>query len=250
MRTVRGIEISDGQPFTEDFSYVRGQHLHFEAKSYKKWMESLFPGSTKKGFEVGLGNGFMFQAYAMPVVTPRYVGWMFNYRRAGWEQALLQMPGDGSVSFDAQVNIPRLIHISYENLHSRPDVWMSLAPAEVYSQRAGVKRGKGNVLILGLGMGWMARRVLERKQVKHVTIVEKELSILEYFGLPLMEFGDRVDLVHGDAYEYGDPRLNKNYDYDIALWDIWGSYGDCGYDRKYHEIRALTPCWQWGTMAR
>ena len=89
MRKVRDVEIEDGRPFTEEFSYARGQHLNFDAKSYKKWMESLFPGSTKRNFEVNIGNGYLFQAYPLPVVTPRWVGWMFDYRRSGWERAML-----------------------------------------------------------------------------------------------------------------------------------------------------------------
>ena len=250
MRIVRGVEIPDGEPFTEDFSYVRGQNLHFEAASFKRWQETVFPGSTKKGFGVSIGNGFVFQSKQLPVVVPRWSGWMFDYRRNGWQRSRIEMPGHGSVSFDSTVRVVQLVHFVTGGPHE-PRVWMSLTPGEIYSQRAGVKRGKGNVLILGLGMGWMAQRVLEREKVKHVTIVERELPILEHFGLMLKEeFGNKVTLVHGDAHKYGDPRINKQYDYDIALWDIWSGYSGCAYDRKYCEIVDIAKCWQWGTMSR
>ncbi len=248
MKTVKGIQIEPGVPFSEDFKYKRGEYLNFSAASHHKWQESLFPGTSKPDYDVVVGNGYRFQVLTLPPVCPRYVG-CFLPSQYGHERARLKMPGEGRVTYDNNVNFVRLLHGSGT---SRRDttIWMSLTPMEIYTQRSGLRRAKGNVLILGLGMGWLVRRVLERKQVKQVTVVERDEHILRFFGEPLRKsFGDRLSLVHGDAHELGDPEANKDYDADIALWDIWDSYHDCGWDRKYREIRERTPCWQWGTMS-
>ena len=248
MKTVKGIPIEPGVPFTEDFKYKYGDLLNFNAASHHEWQEGLFPGTTDPKYDVSVGNGYRFQVKVLPTVCPRYVGGFLPIQM-GHERARLRMPGEGAVSYDNPVSFIRLIHTKGEN--RKPTIWMSLTPMEIYTQRSGVKRAKGKVLILGLGMGWLARRVLERKQVQHVTVVERDEHILRHFGEALgKDFGDQVTLVQGDAYELGDPRVNKDYDADIALWDIWNGYSDAGWDSRYREIQKLVPCWQWGRMAK
>lgn len=110
--------------------------------------------------------------------------------------------------------------------------WMSLTPLEVFTLRPLVRRAKGKVGIAGIGMGWCARQILKRKTVSHVTIVEKNAAILEYFGSRLLaEYGEhRVTLVHGDAYSH------NWHSYDVSLWDIWPAIGDAAWDKNFLAI--------------
>jgi hypothetical protein len=91
----------------------------------------------------------------------------------------------GFVGWDGPVLVPIL---TTPDGTANGKVWMSLTPMEVFSQRQGIGVAKGNVLIGGLGMGWFARRVLEKKAVKHVTVVWGDLwfNMRGYVGnLPL-----------------------------------------------------------------
>lgn len=150
--------------------------------------------------------------------------------------------------FDREVYIPVLAKKCQFRNYLEP--WMSLTPNEILTQRGQVKRGKGNVGIAGLGLGWAARRVLERKQVKHLTVVEKDPALLEVFGTPLKkEFGDKLELVCGDAYEH------DWCDYAVSMWDIWEDYGGVAWDRKFAKIKyeieaAGKACVYWGTTIR
>lgn len=148
--------------------------------------------------------------------------------------------------FDREVYIP--IMAKKCSVQGSLEPWMSLTPMEVMTQRSQVKRGRGNVGMAGLGLGWSARRVLERKQVKQLTIVEKDPAVIEAFGASLEEeFGSRVQFVCGDAYDH------NWLDYDVSMWDIWEEYAGPAWDRKFatikHKIEAAgKACVYWGTM--
>ena len=86
------------------------------------------------------------------------------------------------VCFDRPVALP----VFKDPKHlDRP--WMSLTPNEVLTQRPGICRGRGRVMIAGMGFGWFARQILARKQVEHVTIVDTNQDILDTFGPRLKE---------------------------------------------------------------
>lgn len=69
----------------------------------------------------------------------------------------------------------------------------------------GVRAAKGNVLIGGLGLGWLVRTILLKPNVQYVIIVEQDERILEFFGKPLTtEFRQRVVLIHGDSFNVVD----------------------------------------------
>ena len=40
--------------------------------------------------------------------------------------------------------------------------WMSLTPSEMATQRPGVQKAQGTVVIGGLGLGWLLRKVCEK----------------------------------------------------------------------------------------
>ena len=85
---------------------------------------------------------------------------------------------------------------------------------------------------MGLGLGWSARRILERKKVKHLTIIEKNQHVLSCFGRSLQQdFGDRVTLTQDDAYDV------DWQPFDVAIWDIWAAYGQAQDDRHFQQIK-------------
>lgn len=149
-----------------------------------------------------------------------------------WHRSFLTTPLSPTrhirIAFDGPVTIPILAKPGQTMLNP----WMSLTPMEILTQRAQLRRAKGRVAIAGMGMGWLARRVLERKSVECLTVVEKDEAVLRHFGLTLQQqFGNRIVLVHGDAYEH------DWSNYDVSLWDIWEKIGDAAWDSKFLKLR-------------
>jgi hypothetical protein len=127
--------------------------------------------------------------------------------------------------FTKSVGIPILLD---EHL----DVWMSLTPNEVFTQRSYIKRTRGNVAVAGLGLGWFARKVLQRDKVKHLTIYEIDRNIIDVFGASLVnDFGDRVSIIKANAYD-----VDWSV-FDVVIWDIWKEWGGASDDYRFWEIK-------------
>ena len=100
------------------------------------------------------------------------------------------------------------------------NVWMSLNPNEIETMKPYIKKGKGNVLVLGLGMGYVPYMMSLKDEVKSITIVEKDKEIIELFKkalLPQFVNKNKIKIIEDDAISY----LNKNNKYDYIFADLW-----------------------------
>ena len=100
------------------------------------------------------------------------------------------------------------------------NVWMSLNPNEIETMKPYIKKGKGNVLVLGLGMGYVPYMMSFKEDVKSITIVEKDKEIIELFKkvlLPQFVNKNKIKIIEDDAISY----LNKNNKYDYIFADLW-----------------------------
>lgn len=101
-------------------------------------------------------------------------------------------------------------------------VWMSVAPNEILTMKKAVEEAKGNVLTLGLGMGYYAYMVAEKDDVEHVTIIEKEQDVIDLFSnfiLPYFSHPEKITVINEDAFEYLKSLDDGEFDYCFA--DIW-----------------------------
>ena len=235
--------------FNPGFKFPGGNRsITFDAASFTAWVEDALPAvktmtpcehrqATERGIKVG---NYYFYLRPLPMYEMR-ANWMFSTklhkRRCGLP--IYRRMTKAYVYFSDVVNIPVLCNAKLEP-------WMSLTPNEVLTQRNTIRRAKGNVGMAGLGMGWAAKQMLQKKTVKHLTIYERDQAVIDVFGKPLQEqYTDRVTLLCGDAYEadWGQ--------HDIALWDIWPGYGDADFDPEFKAIKKKleavgTPCIGWG----
>ena len=243
---------------TEDIKY--SDRLLIDAASYNKWAHSILPqlgnmqmidfsASAMKEHGVQIGNKwFYYRRLPKTHKVYRYQSMFSRYMPSELipEKDMVERPcglriytsgikKQGNAFFTDDVGIPVLAN-------SMGDPWMSLTPMEVMSQRVGVRRARGNVLVGGCGMGWFARRCLERSKVKHLTICDIDNDVLQYFGGQIKkEYGDRVTLIHSDIYKLDAMK------YDSYLSDIWAGMNDMPYDRKFKEIKEYHPnVWGWG----
>lgn len=141
-----------------------------------------------------------------------------------------------SVYFTKPVVIPVLVEAPGR-------VWMSMTPAEIFSQRGGIKFCRDEVLVGGLGLGWFLTEVAKRSQVKKITLVEKNPLLLEWYGNDLCKkLG--VDVICDDVYNVI-PKMPKTTR--MAL-DIWPGWFDARYDRQLRQARRDGyNIWAWGS---
>ncbi|MDB5390986.1 MAG: hypothetical protein JWM11_6632 [Planctomycetaceae bacterium] len=166
----------------------------------------------------------------------------FAYMNRVWKRGqaipLLQNRREGLVYWDQDVVIPVL-------LDGRTlAVWMSLTPMEVLTLREGISLAKGTVVIGGLGMGYLLRKVCEKPNVHRVIVVEQSRELLNWFGDRICAEQPKVtDVICGNAYE----QLGKFDSETRYLFDIWPMYEDAAADPEFQAAKRKHPhVWGWG----
>lgn len=142
----------------------------------------------------------------------------------------------GRVCFDADVAVPTLvIKRSWGDL----DVMMSLTPMELWSLRGGTRLAKGHVVIAGLGLGYQLVKVMQRKQVARVTVVERSQTVVDMVWPVVSKMVDagRVEVVVGDAKQ-----VVPGIACDVVLADVDASYGG----NTFPHCPKAGRVWVWG----
>jgi hypothetical protein len=100
--------------------------------------------------------------------------------------------------------------------------WMSMAAVELQSQEIGIRAARGNVVVLGLGMGWAAANMAMRGEVDRVTVVDintdvinliQQAGVFDQLPAPARE---KLTIVNGDALTW-----RPDHPVDTVLADIW-----------------------------
>ena len=254
--------------FEESFKYPgTNRMVTFDGPQFQEWAHKTLPVSrglepmsqaeaTHAGIKI---DDFVFYLLRLPLYR-----WGSRYEGMGFFGGMF-LPTDsipirnklevyrgkqhGYCGFSTPINIPVLAKPD-QFVAGKLNPWMSLTPSEVMTQRGQIRRAKKDTAMAGLGLGWAARKVLERKQVKHLTVYEKSQGVIDYFGASLLEdYPDKVTLVCADAYDVSWKA------HDVVLWDIWDAWGDASWDRKFEKIKkgledADKVCVGWGQGAR
>ena len=100
------------------------------------------------------------------------------------------------------------------------NVWMSLNPNDIETMKPYIKKAKGNVLVLGLGMGYVPYMISLKDEVKSITIIEKDKEIIDLFKknlLPLFVNRNKITIIEDDAINY----VAENNKYDYIFADLW-----------------------------
>lgn len=141
-----------------------------------------------------------------------------------------------------------IIHQLYED----GGLWMTDTPQEQESHKHIVEQCRGDVLIGGLGLGYIASMLDKKKDVNSITVVEidKDVINLVWKHLHLK----KAKIVHADLFKY--LKMGKDK-FDWAYYDIWTPTGE---DILYTHIRPLKTlskgkipfdhilCWEEATM--
>ena len=114
---------------------------------------------------------------------------------------------------------------SYLALTEGNNIWMSLNPNEIETMKPYINKAKGNVLVLGLGMGYVPFMMAVSPEVKSITIVEKDPEIIALFNsliLPNFKNKEKIKIVEDDAINF----VKKNNKFDYLFADLWHSPED------------------------
>ena len=109
---------------------------------------------------------------------------------------------------------------SYLALTEKNNIWMSLNPNEIETMKPYIEKGKGNVLVLGLGMGYVSYMLARKEDVRSVLIVERDKDIINLFKSliwPNFAHKEKIKIIEGDAIEY----VKKNNQFDYIFADLW-----------------------------
>lgn len=165
------------------------------------------------------------------------------------EHLTLAMGRDrGEVYFTGDVHVPVLSELV--GAASAPQVWMSITPFEVFTQRPGIRKATGKVMVGGLGLGWFLNKVAAREAVDEIVLVERKKSIVDWILPRVKEVWPHVagklkEVIVGDAIE----QIGKHGDGTTYLLDIWDKYGSAKNDRQFQAAKAKdVRVWGWGDV--
>ena len=118
-------------------------------------------------------------------------------------------------------------HFNFQSITQDNITWMSVIPHEIETMNDDINKVKGNVLVYGLGLGYFAYMISNKKEVASITIIETDLNIINLFNnfiLPQFEHKEKIKIVNEDAFYY--EKNNKNQ-FDYAYVDLYHG-GDDG----------------------
>jgi hypothetical protein len=104
------------------------------------------------------------------------------------------------------------------------EIWMSLTPHEIESQELGCRYAYGHVVVMGLGMGWIAANMVLNVNVTKVTVVDLDPEVIDLFDLSgafdslPVSAQEKIEIVNADATQWK-PKVPGSVDFLYA--DIW-----------------------------
>lgn len=105
----------------------------------------------------------------------------------------------------------------YKKLTRRDIVIMSNTPAEINDHEHFINIAQGNILITGLGLGVVLTALLNKSEIKTITIIEKSKDIIKLVA-PTFLKDKRVRIINADALEWKPPKGTR---YNFVWHDIW-----------------------------
>lgn len=104
----------------------------------------------------------------------------------------------------------------YKRLYFNGKLFMSNTQMEINSHFEAFYRATGTVLVAGLGLGMYLQVIKDLKDVKKITVVEKEKDIIDLIGKYFID--DKIEIINADIFEY---ETDEHFNF---VWiDIWDS---------------------------
>lgn len=97
---------------------------------------------------------------------------------------------------------------------------MSDTPAEAREHHAFYEAAEGNVLISGLGLGFVLQAIINKNCVNNITVVEKSSGIIKMVGQHYIDMAlsqnKKLEIINDDIFKWSTKSM-----YDVIWHDIW-----------------------------
>ena len=114
---------------------------------------------------------------------------------------------------------------SFLTLNHRGVTWMNITPNEIETMEKSINLIKGDVIVFGLGLGYLPFMISNKKEVSHIKVIENDPNIIKIFKDNLLDYfpnKNKIEIIKDDALNY----LNKDLKSDYAFIDLWHSPED------------------------
>lgn len=94
------------------------------------------------------------------------------------------------------------------------NLWMRISPHEIQGCFESIKRARGRVGVVGLGLGYFTEEVLKKEEVSQVIVYEISEEVIEIYN---KNFGEnsKLTIIQGDAFKA------KREEFDFFFVDIY-----------------------------
>lgn len=106
------------------------------------------------------------------------------------------------------------------SLKEKGTTWMSVTPHEINTMKENVKEAYGDVIVLGLGLGYFPFMISNKPNVKTITIIENNANIVDIFAKHLAPFFphlEKIRILEDDAFSF----LSKDFKGNYLFADLW-----------------------------
>lgn len=83
--------------------------------------------------------------------------------------------------------------------------WMSVTPFEINTMAPILEKVKGNIITLGLGLGYFASMAALKPDVNEVLVIEKDQQVIDIFLkhiYPQLPNKEKIKIIHEDAFQF------------------------------------------------
>jgi hypothetical protein len=83
--------------------------------------------------------------------------------------------------------------------------WMSVTPFEINTMAPILEKVKGNIITLGLGLGYFASMAALKIEVNEVLVIEKDQQVIDIFLkhiYPQLPNKEKIKIIHEDAFHF------------------------------------------------
>lgn len=114
--------------------------------------------------------------------------------------------------------------------NGRDITWMSIVPMEKESHMPHIAAARGHVAVMGLGMGMYLYNIIQKPEVRCVTVVERDESVLKLFHA-VTKFdnwpgAEKVRFIKADARQWKPDYGSPFGPVDFLYADFWKRMGD------------------------
>lgn len=105
-------------------------------------------------------------------------------------------------------------------LNYKKETWMAITPNEIETMEKSIEEAHDKVLVCGLGLGYYPYMISLKENVKEITIVDNDPTIIKLFKeniLPQFENKKKIKIIDNDAFNI----LKSEEHFDYVFIDLW-----------------------------